>query len=108
MNSTVFAVAVISATLGAVAGVLIHYIISQKSFNRLGNYYLEEAKKVTDMSKTIIRLQDEINRLHQTLAVQAVMKNKITFKKSDFPEGFFDVNDLPKHFNDDIDFGGKF
>lgn len=31
-----------------------------------------------------------------------------TAKKSDFPEGFFDVNDLPGHFNDDVDFGGKF
>lgn len=106
MNSTVFAVAVVSAVVGAVVGVLLHCIVSSKSFNELAKDYLEAARKADERAAVIKDLQNEINKLHQALAVKAIKAVVCTAKKSDFPEGFFDVNDLPKHFNDDIDFGG--
>lgn len=111
MNSTVFAVAVISSVIGAIFGVLVKHILDIRGWNQVCRWYVEEAEKVDERDKVISQLQTEINRLHEALAVQSLRKvNKTIRKLAD--EGctveFFDVNDLPKHFDDDIDFGGKF
>ena len=108
MNSTVFAVAVISSVAGAIFGVLVKHILDTRGYNQVCRWYVEESEKVDERDRVISNLQDEINRLHQALAVKAIKAVVCTAKKSDFPEGFFDVNDLPEHFNDDVDFGGKF
>lgn len=108
MNSTVFAVAVVSAVIGGVIGVILHYFVSKRSFDEIAGAYFEACLACDSKDEVIAKLQDEINHLHQALAVKSIKAVVCTAKKSDFPEGFFDVNDLPEHFNDDVDFGGKF
>ena len=109
MNSTVFAVAVISCVVGAVFGVLVKHILDTRSYDQVCRWYVEESEKVDERDKVIEDLQKEINRLHEALAVKSlkeVNKNIVRLAEEGFQ--FFDVNDLPEHFNDDIDFGGKF
>ena len=109
MNSTVFAVAVISCVVGAVFGVLVKHILDTRSYDQVCRWYVEESEKVDERDKVIEDLQKEINRLHEALAVKSlkeVNKNIVILAEEGFQ--FFDVNDLPEHFNDDIDFGGKF
>lgn len=109
MNSTVFAVAVVSAVVGAIFGVLVKHILDTRNFTEVCNWYLDEARKVDERDKVIKDLQDEINRLHTALAVKSLRQvaGKVMLVPDNNAE-FFDVNDLPDHFNDDIDFGGKF
>lgn len=109
MNSTVFAVAVISSVAGAIFGVLVKHILDTRSYDQVCRWYVEESEKVDERDKVISDLQDEINRLHTALAVKSlkeVNKNIVRLAEEGFQ--FFDVNNLPEHFNDDIDFGGKF
>ena len=109
MNSTVFAVAVISSVVGAIIGVFVQHILDTRNFTEVCHWYWDEARKVDERDKVIKDLQDEINRLHQALAVKSL--RQVTGKVMLVPDKnaeFFDVNDLPDHFNDDIDFGGKF
>lgn len=111
MNSTVFAVAVVSAVVGAIFGVLVKHILDTRDFKDVYYWYLDEARKVDERDKVISDLQDEINRLHTALAVKSLKEvrdhmKKVTNEMCNVK--FFDVNDLPDHFNDDIDFGGKF
>ena len=111
MNSTVFAVAVISSVAGAIFGVLVKHILDNRNFTEVCNWYLDEARKVDERDKVIKDLQDEINRLHTALAVKSLKEVNERMKKVKDEMcnvKFFDVNDLPDHFNDDIDFGGKF
>jgi hypothetical protein len=68
---------------------------------------LDEARKVDERDKVIKDLQDEINRLHTALAVKS-LRQVTQVKPSSDMQVFYDVNNLPSHFNDDIDFGGKF
>lgn len=111
MDSTVFAVAVIGCVVGAIFGVLVKHILDNRNYTEVCNWYLDEARKVDERDKVISDLQDEINRLHEALAVKSLKEvnehmKKVTNEMCNVE--FFDVNDLPEHFNDDIDFGGKF
>lgn len=120
MNSTVFAVAVISSVAGAIFGVLVKHILDIRGWNQVCRWYVEEAEKVDERDKVIRDLQDEINRLHTALAVKSLknVSNKVVFvPKELLPEPnmaivtdkkFFDMNDLHSNFGDDVDFGGKF
>ena len=107
MNSTVFAVAVVSAVVGGVIGVILHYFVSKRSFDEIAGAYLEACFACDSKDEVIAELQDEINHLHQALAVKS-LRQVTQVKPSSDMQVFYDVNDLPKHFNDDIDFGGKF
>ena len=48
MNSTVFAVAVISSVVGAIFGVLVKHILDTRNFTEVCNWYLDEARKVDE------------------------------------------------------------
>lgn len=111
MNSTVFAVAVVSAMVGGVIGVILHYFVSKRTLDEIAGAYLEACLACDSKDEVIAKLQDEINHLHQALAVKSLKEvrdhmKKVTNEMCNVK--FFDVNDLPKHFDDDIDFGGKF
>ena len=108
MNSTVFAVAVVSAMVGGVIGVILHYFISKRTLDEIAGAYLEACFACDGKDEVIAKLQDEINHLHQALAVQSLKKVRTGVIEDKANIEFFNVNDLPKHFNEDIDFGGKF
>lgn len=108
MNSTVFAVAVVSAVAGAIFGVLVKHILDTRLFNEVCRWYADEATKVDERDKVIKDLQDEINRLHTALAVKS-LRQVTQVKPSSDMQVFYDLvnKPLPEGF-DDIDFGGKF
>jgi len=108
MNSTVFAVAVISAVIGGVIGVILHYFVSKRSFDEIAGAYIEASFDCDSKDELIAKLQDEINHLHQAIAVQSLKKVRTGIIEDKANIEFFNVNDLPKHFDEDIDFGGKF
>ena len=125
MNSTVFAVAVVSAVVGAIFGVLVKHILDTRNFTEVCNWYLDEARKVDERDKVIEGLQKQINRLteeNNRLQIERNMFDVTHFKASAPIKGvkiinpeevrkfFLDITSepLPDHFNDDIDFGGKF
>ena len=120
MNSTVFAVAVISSVVGAIFGVLVKHIIDARLFNEVCRWYADEATKVDERDKVIKDLQKQINRLTEENN-RLQIENCKNFKPFSYtakivnPEEvrkfFLDLareESLPDHFNDDIDFGGKF
>lgn len=107
MNSTVFAVAVISSVVGAVFGVLVKHILDTRNFTEVCNWYLDEARKVDERDKVISDLQDEINRLHTALAVKS-LRQVTQVKPSSDMQVFYDLANKPLPDCDDIDFGGKF
>lgn len=120
MNSTVFAVAVIGCVVGAIFGVLVKHIIDIRGWNQVCNWYVDEAMKVDERDKVIKDLQKQINRLTEENN-RLQIENCKNFKPFSYtakivnPEEvrkfFIDmakVEPLPDHFNDDIDFGGKF
>lgn len=126
MNSTVFAVAVVSAVVGAIFGVLVKHILDMRGYDQVCRWYVEESEKVDEMDKVISGLQKQINRLteeNNRLQIERNMFDVTHFKASAPIKGvkiinpeevrkfFIDmarVEPLPDHFNDDIDFGGKF
>lgn len=118
MNSTVFAVAVVSAVVGAIFGVLVKHIIDIRGWNQVCNWYVDEAMKVDEMDKIISDLHKQINRLteeNNRLQIENCKNFKPVSYKVVNPEEvrkfFIDMareESLPPHFNDDIDFGGKF
>ena len=125
MNSTVFAVAVVSAVVGAIFGVIVKHIIDMRGYDQVCRWYVEESEKVDEMDKVISGLQKQINRLteeNNRLQIERNMFDVTHFKASAPIKGvkiinpeevrkfFLDITSepLPDHFNDDIDFGGKF
>lgn len=107
MNSTVFAVAVVSAVIGAVAGVILHYFVSKRSFDEIAGAYLEACLACDSKDELIAELQDEINHLHQALAVKSLRQVTQVKPFSDM-QVFYDLANKPLPDCDDIDFGGKF
>ena len=120
MNSTVFAVAVISCVVGAIFGVLVKHIIDMRGYDQVCRWYVEESEKVDEMDKIISDLQKQINRLTEENN-RLQIENCKNFKPFSYtakivnPEEvrkfFIDMareEHLPDHFGDDIDFGGKF
>ena len=120
MNSTVFAVAVISCVVGAIFGVLVKHILDTRLSNEVCRWYADEATKVDERDKVINDLQKQINRLteeNNRLQIENCKNFKPVSYKVVNPEEvrkfFIDIDmarvePLPDHFNDDIDFGGKF
>ncbi len=120
MDSTVFTVAVVSAVVGTIFGVLVKHILDTRNYTEACNWYLDEARKVDEKDKVIKDLQKQINRLTEENN-RLQIENCKNFKPFSYtakivnPEEvrkfFIDmakVEPLPDHFNDDIDFGGKF
>lgn len=109
MNSTVFAVAVVSSVVGAVFGVLVKHILDTRSYDQVCRWYVEESEKVDERDKVISDLHEEINRLHTALAVKSLRQVTAKPIKVSDMKFFADLSHtpLPEGF-DDIDFGGKF
>lgn len=113
MDSTVFTVAVIGCVVGAIFGVLVKHILDTRNYTEVCNWYLDEARKVDERDKIIKRLVKENSRLQ--IEVADSKYNKIAdamgvHNPEDVRKFFLNITDepLPDHFNDDIDFGGKF
>ena len=107
MNSTVFAVAVISNVVGAIFGVLVKHILDMRGYDQVCRWYVEEAEKVDERDKVIKDLQNEINLLHKALAVKS-LRQVTQVKPSSDMQVFYDLVNKPLPDCDDIDFGGKF
>ena len=109
MNSAVFTGIMLGLVVGAIFGYVLSRVQDTRYINEISDFAIEKTKKILKEDEELIKelfsrnkkLTDENNRLQLELV-------KTFNPKADFPEGFFDVNDLPDHFNDDIDFGGKF
>lgn len=122
MNSTVFAVAVVSTVVGAIFGVLVKHILDTRDFKDVYYWYLDEARKVDERNKVIKDLQKQINRLTEennrlqienarTLHPYTVSASTKIVNPEEVRKFFIDMareEPLPDHFADDIDFGGKF
>lgn len=108
MNSTVFAVAVVSSVVGAIFGVLVKHILDMRGYDQVCRWYVEEAEKVDERDKVINGLQDEINRLHTALAVKSLRQVTAKPIKVSDMKFFTDLSHTPLPDCDDIDFGGKF
>lgn len=122
MNSTVFTVAVVSAVVGAIFGVLVKHILDTRNYTEVCNWYLDEARKVDERDKVIKDLQKQINRLTEennrlqienarTLHPYTVSASTKIVNPEEVRKFFLDMareEPLPDHFADDIDFGGKF
>ena len=108
MNSTVFAVAVVSAMVGGVIGVILHYFVSKRTLDEIAGAYLEACFDCDSKDEVIAKLQDEINHLHQALAVASLRQVTAKPIKVSDMKFFADLTHTPLPDCDDIDFGGKF
>ena len=111
-ESTVFLIGMICLMVGAVLGVIIHYIVSERHIADLNEELLSKFERIKKQNEIIRRLIDENNRLQVENVKNRINARKLTkIMSPNHLTGFFEEivdEPLPDHFADDIDFGGKF
>ena len=114
MNSTVFAVAVVSVVVGAIGGYLVKHFQDSRHFNEIFADLFDMSIALDRKDKEIASLKEQVNRYNKLRAIKEIhVRPEVsdTVKKL-MQDGcnveFFKVDDLPDSLNDDIDFGGNF
>ena len=103
---TGFIIGVVSAVVGAVVGVIIKHIQDNKVVRELVAELVDQAKELDRQEVELRKMQGAINRYNDILC--ALKEQTVVRMKGDCNADFFKVNDLPIHFDKDVDFGGNF